>query len=290
MTQSRAWRRAPILVTLVAVVLSAAGGAAGQSVAPTPATISLISEEDGFPAGQVSWIGLLFELEQDWHIYWVNPGDAGDPPRAQWNLPEGFQVGEVHWPVPIRLVTGPVIDYGYEGRVLLAVPLEVPADLQTGAPVTIAADISYVICREVCISTKARATLLEAGRGAMDGAARRALFAAARARWPKPMPTGWDVDAVNDGTRIVLGIQTGTQESTATFFPLDAYEIDNAAPQVLAATPSGLQLTLQRSDPDSVPHRSLRALSCLGRIGPSKSSFRSRLRGNDPRARTEQLY
>ncbi len=258
------WKRARRLIALAVLALSAAGASAGQLVAPAHATISLVAEGDGFTAGKIGWIGLLFELEQGWHIYWVNPGDAGDPPRVQWDLPAGFRAGEIRWPVPIRLVTGPVIDYGYEGRVLLAVPLQAPADFKAGAPATITADIRYVICRDICIPVKARATLSVPERGATGDAARRALFSATRARWPKPVPAGWDIKAVTDGKHIILGVQTGGKESTAAFFPLNADQIDNAAPQAVVTTVRGLQLTLQRSDPDSKPPSVLNGVVVLG--------------------------
>ena len=38
-----------------------------------------------------------------WHGYWLNPGDAGLPMDVQWQLPEGFAVGPLRYPVPARL-------------------------------------------------------------------------------------------------------------------------------------------------------------------------------------------
>ena len=121
-------------------------------------------------------------MEPGWHVYWINPGDAGDPPRVKWEAPAGFVVGDFRWPTPTRLVTGPVVDYGYEGRVLLAAPVTVPASHKAGSAVPIAADIRYVICREVCISATARATLAGATVPAAERQARiRDLIAKVRA-------------------------------------------------------------------------------------------------------------
>ena len=36
---------------------------------------------------------MLFDLEKGWHIYWVNPGDSGEPPKIQWQLPERISRG-----------------------------------------------------------------------------------------------------------------------------------------------------------------------------------------------------
>ena len=246
--------------------LTGASVAFAQPAPSAHATISLIAEDGAFKPGQTAWTGLLFDLEPGWHIYWVNPGDAGDPPRVQWELTAGFRAGEIRWPVPTRFATGPVVDYGYEGRVLLAVPLQVPASFKAGAPAPIAADIRYVICKDVCISARARATFPSLPpSGPPTAAARRALFTDARALWPKPAPAGWNMKALSNGRQVVLSAEAGAKESVATFFPLDADEIDNVAPQALTSTARGLQLTLQRADPDAKPPAMLKGVLVLGR-------------------------
>ena len=43
-----------------------------------------------------------------WHGYWLNPGDAGLPMDVKWQLPKGFAVGPLRYPVPRRLeIAGP---------------------------------------------------------------------------------------------------------------------------------------------------------------------------------------
>lgn len=230
-----------------------AAGSAGAQTAPTHAAVSLVSEEGTLKPGAAAWVGVRFELEPGWHIYWINPGDAGDPPRLRWELPQGFRANDIRWPVPERLTLGPVIDYGYEGQVLLALPVDVPSDYKAGAPATLAADVRYVICREVCIPARTRVALSMplAETATPSPAARRELFASARARWPKTMPPAWKATATGAGQNLTLTLRTGTSESKATFFPLDADQIDNAAPQLAKTTPDGIQLSLRRADPDA---------------------------------------
>ena len=45
--------------------------ASAQTARREHATITLLAESD-FAAGKPGWIGLLFDLEPGWHIYWVN--------------------------------------------------------------------------------------------------------------------------------------------------------------------------------------------------------------------------
>ena len=37
-----------------------------------------------------------FNLDKDWHTYWINPGDSGDPASFNWDLPEGFNISEAN--------------------------------------------------------------------------------------------------------------------------------------------------------------------------------------------------
>src|SRR5207245_9287361 len=100
----------------------------------------------------------------------------GGRPKRRCQVRPGFQAKEIRGPTPVRLGTGTVIDYGYEGRVLLPVRMQVPADYKPAKPVTISADIHYLICREVCIPAQARASLSIPSAKAAKPAADRALF------------------------------------------------------------------------------------------------------------------
>src|SRR5215831_13639779 len=122
------------IAVALAVLSIGAASAAAQSFSQTHAKVDLIAEDNAPKPGGTLWIGVLFNLDRGWHTYWVNPGDSGAPPRFKWTLPAGFKVGDVRYPVPVRLGTGTVIDYGYEGRVLLALPLQVPATYKPGTP------------------------------------------------------------------------------------------------------------------------------------------------------------
>jgi thiol:disulfide interchange protein DsbD len=245
------WLRGPLIAcTLVWCGVVAVGA---QSAAPRPAKVALVAEHERFKAGGTEWVGILFDLDPGWHIYWRNPGDAGDPPRIDWKLPPGFRAGDIQWPTPARIPTGPLVDYGYEGRVLFAVPVQVPADYQTDRPAALAADVQYVICREVCIPAEAHVDLSvpPASGTPADGEATRELFRTTRTRWPGPLPAGWTVDASDAGAAIALSVQTGQREAAATFFPENADVIDNDAPQAVTPAATGIRLTLQKADPQA---------------------------------------
>src|ERR1700755_1591095 len=72
----------------------------------------LVSDVESVQPGQPFLVGVRFKIDSDWHIYWKNPGDSGIPPKITWNLPPGFTVGDLQWPVPKRIEVATLINYG----------------------------------------------------------------------------------------------------------------------------------------------------------------------------------
>ena len=60
--------------------------------------------------------GLAHLLGQPW-------GFGGEPPQITWHLPNGFDLGQTEWPAPRRFGTSIIVDFGYEGSVMLLVPV-----------------------------------------------------------------------------------------------------------------------------------------------------------------------
>ena len=71
------------------------------------------------------WVGLQLAHQPHWHTYWKNSGDSGLPTQLTWTLPVGVLAGEIAWPAPQKLKIGSLTNFGYEGTVLLAVPLTI---------------------------------------------------------------------------------------------------------------------------------------------------------------------
>ena len=51
------------------------------------------------------------------------------------------------------------MNYGYEGRAVLPVPISIPAGAKPGAPAHLSAKVDYLICAEVCVPGEAIAQL-----------------------------------------------------------------------------------------------------------------------------------
>jgi len=253
-----------LLVSILLLGFAFATNAAAQSFTASHAKVSLVAENNALQPGKTAMMGVLFDLEKGWHIYWVNPGDSGQAPKIQWQLPAGFQAKEVRWPTPARLGAGKVIDYGYEGRVLLPVPIQVPASYQAAKPAMLSADIRYLICREVCIPAKAQASLSIPSANAGGEAAARELFHSTFENSPKPWPAGWKAQASDNGGFFLLSLETGMSELRAGFFPLEEDQIDNSAVQGITANPRGVMIKLKKSDQLQKPISALKGVVVLG--------------------------
>jgi len=233
----------------VAVMLFATGAQAASTPIPH-GTLELIAENQWIAPGHTLNLGLRFQLEKGWHVYWVNPGDSGEPPRLTWHLPPGITVGPMEWPTPRRLGTATVADFGYEDAVTLIVPIHAAASLPAKQPAQLAADVKVLVCREMCIPGKAQIslTLPIKSQPSSPDPSTSSLFAAARKSLPQPAPGNWKFSLTGTKDSFVLSANIGRQITQAVFFPVAESQIDNAAPQKLAPKPAGFQLTLRKSD------------------------------------------
>src|SRR5579863_70625 len=262
----RRWRVALVL-GMCAAVLFPGAEAKAQAMSPSESVshvkVSLIAENASTPPGRPLWVGLLFQLDPGWHIYWQNPGDSGEPPKVQWALPPGFQAGEIRWPVPIRLGSSSVIDYGYEGHVLLMVPIERSPGARGDS--AIAADVKYVVCREICIPGKAHLTVSSpAGIDTASQASEwRKLFQEARAQLPRVAPANWKVSAQSGKNDFYLTVAGVRPSRNVSFFPLRAGLIENSAEQKVAARHDGFQLSLRKSENFAGPASELAGILVL---------------------------
>ena len=124
------------------------------------ARISLIKDHSDFVPGTSINIGLKVSMDKGWHTYWRNPGDSGGPIEIDWDLPKGFSVSDIKWPLPEKIEYPPLMTYGYEDFVIYPMVLSIPDDYSDDY-FEMAADI--LICADVCIpeSGKISSNLLD---------------------------------------------------------------------------------------------------------------------------------
>ncbi|HTJ01478.1 MAG TPA: protein-disulfide reductase DsbD domain-containing protein, partial [Methylovirgula sp.] len=204
------------------------------------ATVTLVSETDAIDPAKPFRLGLHFKLAKDWHIYWSNPGVAGEPPTIDLDMPQGAKASPIAWPTPTRAQEGPAMTYSYFDDVLL--PLTVtPAGASSSFPIK--AKVSWLICDKICVPESGTFNLtLPLGNPAPSADA--SLFKAADARMPLPSPFTASVSA--KGLLSLTGKGLSPQSvHDAWFFPASWGMIDDLAPQVLKVADGELSLALK---------------------------------------------
>ena len=117
---------------------------------------------DSFAANATNEIAIEFKIKPDWHIYWENPGDSGEEPRATWKVEpmSAATVGALEYPIPKRLPSGPFTNFGFESDpkpVVFRVPVKVGATGSGAIDLTL--NLTYLVCQEACVPEKAELKL-----------------------------------------------------------------------------------------------------------------------------------
>ncbi|MEZ5620197.1 MAG: protein-disulfide reductase DsbD family protein [Burkholderiaceae bacterium] len=209
---------------------SAASAASPSAVVVTPQvrTELVVHAPDGVVPGRTIALGLLIEHQPGWHTYWKNPGDAGLPTTFAWTLPAGVSAGEIAWPTPQRVPLGPLMNYGYDGRLLLPVPISIPPGFAAEA-LEIALRAEWLVCKDICIPEGGEFALRVPARAA--SASHAAEFDAAKAAIPVTLPDAAASAEVAAGALKlrVTGLPPSWKGRELAFFPEVGGVIHNAA-------------------------------------------------------------
>jgi thiol:disulfide interchange protein/DsbC/DsbD-like thiol-disulfide interchange protein len=194
------------------------------------------------PGGKVT-LGFVMTPKPEWHTYWLNPGDAGAPTRAQWTLPAGASAGELRYPTPETFVVSGLMNYVYAHENVLLADVAVPDGLAPGTPFPVRVRLDWLVCDdELCVPEGATLSLnLAAGNGAADPA-QQPRFAAARAALPTAVD--WPARFAFAGDRFVLAVPFAQAAKVrgGYFFPAVDGALGYAAPQAIGLAGDRLRI------------------------------------------------
>ncbi|NCC22092.1 MAG: disulfide bond formation protein DsbD [Alphaproteobacteria bacterium] len=220
-----------LLALLAFLAVSAPSASARETPeAPRHVQLRLVPESTTLRPGGSLWVAIEQQIEPQWHTYWENPGDSGSSPRIEWDLPEGLSAGPLLYPVPEEIPFGPLVNYGYEGRVVLLQEITAAETIPAG-PLDLFADIQILVCHDICIPEGDELSLT-LNDGPDQGNPR--LVGEARAQIP--VPVDWPATFRVDGGDFVItltpadaALATSTLMGTVAFFPLDWGIVENTA-------------------------------------------------------------
>lgn len=258
-TRMMSSRLVPALVTgfLLAAILLAepTPAAASAPVRVDHATVELVAERGAVRPGETLRIGLRIRHDPGWHTYWINPGDSGLATRIEWRLPPGVSAGEIEWPVPRRFDLGGVVNFGYDGDVLLPVEIRTDTSLVPGERLDLAAKASWLICEEICIPGDAELALSlavvapdvtpEPARATVPDA-----FASALASMPRrdPAVTARFAERGDHLDLVITGLPGAPDPRAIEVFPVDPQILASAATPAVPLEEGAVGLTVPKSD------------------------------------------
>ncbi|WP_417828482.1 protein-disulfide reductase DsbD family protein [Thalassospira sp.] len=149
------------LFSLVVIFLSTAGITFSALAASDMATdwidedftsVRLISAQTETGGKETLRLGLEYELQPDWKIYWRSAGDAGFPPQLDWTGSQNVGEATILWPAPYRFSIFGLETFGYKDQIILPIDVTIPAPDQ---PVSIRLNVDYLVCSDICIPASA---------------------------------------------------------------------------------------------------------------------------------------
>ena len=236
------------LTVMCLPVPAMAQGTPGAVVQTAEVRAELIAHApEGTDPGKPVWVGLQLTHQSGWHTYWKNPGDSGLATTLNWTLPVGVMAGEIAWPVPHKINIGTLTNYGYEGTVLLPVPLTITPGFKPpllGNNLEIRLKASWLVCRQECIPQDGEFAIQVPVQGST--ALHSATFLAASDQVPKDIQEAKGSAATStaqvQGQRLMLevhGLPAALRGKPLIWFPETPEVLNNAAQAAKGDEPLG---------------------------------------------------
>ncbi len=186
-------------------------------------SVRAAADVDAIEPGESFHLAYIFEVEPDWHTYWLNPGVSGLPMDIDVDAPDGFEVGEIRWPRPQAIREPQGVAFGYKDTVVLFVPVTAPGELPSGSA-RFDASAEWLVCKEVCLMGRGTASVsVPVDPSSADARAEsdRKLISQFKDRLPIPIDSmAGEAEAKYDGRTLTVTGPAGDAD-TAEFFPIE---------------------------------------------------------------------
>ena len=102
-------------------------------------------------------MGLEFQLEPGWKIYWRSPGDAGLPPQANWVESTNLHNIVMEWPAPQRFTLFGLETFGYDDHIILPIKAQI---IDPTIPIQVHTVLNYLTCQIICVPNQVTLNLM----------------------------------------------------------------------------------------------------------------------------------
>lgn len=202
--------------------LLALGLATGFMNLQAESTVELIADLNTRTDDGAIYVGARFQTIPDWHIYYLNPGEAGMPPSFQFKLPQGWAVGDPQFPTPKIYTDHNTIAYGYGGETIVLYPVY-PPEGATLEGFMIEASAHWLACEAMCKPFNADVSVTlssnpEHGR----------LIQQAKSNLPKPFPGEVIANSSDSGVSLSFTMPVDSQRVDSAFLFVEQSDLTNA--------------------------------------------------------------
>jgi len=118
--------------------------------------VRMIAGTQGVGDSRELRLGLHFQMQPGWKVYWRSPGDAGSPPNVKWDGSRNLSNADIQWPVPLRFSVLGLETLGYKNEVVFPVTASA---VTTSQAVDVKARVRYLTCNDICIPYEANLSL-----------------------------------------------------------------------------------------------------------------------------------
>ena len=108
-------------------------------------SLELISSVNSIYKENNLHLGLYFNLDPEWKIYWKYPGKAGYPPNIDWTKSKNIKDLEILWPKPEKFQILGMESIGYSKEVILPIKLILE---NNNEELLVNFDVDYLTCKK----------------------------------------------------------------------------------------------------------------------------------------------
>ncbi len=117
-------------------------------------SIEIVSSKPKIELGKENLFAVKIVLSKGWHIYWKNPGDAGEPTILEitTNLPNQSRI-EPEFPIPLYKNTSGIVTLEYRNTAYFPFSINIPENFNKDT-LEIKLNAKWLVCQQVCIPGK----------------------------------------------------------------------------------------------------------------------------------------